>query len=150
MEDLIIKALEDFLEKLTEWSPKTYKISEYVDISEVSPKDLAKFMEENNIPDEAIFNGEPNGYDGWCPWVIYLSWKVDVPTNNEQKQEYIEKKFKNENFRRVGNVLKPLGYEILSCDNKIAKCNELIYNWLINKEYEKIVNYFSQRFAKVD
>lgn len=150
MKDLIIKPLEDFLEKLTKGVPKTCKTNKYVDISEVLPKDLSKFMLENNIPDEADFDGEPNGYDGWTPWVIRLRWEIDVPTNEEQKQEYIETRFENENFRIVANVLKPNGYKILKWDWQLLGHGKLVYSWLINKEYEKIVNYFSQRFAKVD
>lgn len=119
MIDLIKPVLLEFLNGISPSETKT--ITKEVDISELGPLEVAGFMRKNNIPDSASFSGEPNGYDGYVPGVLLLSWEIQVPTTVEERAERIKKRFNAGYFKRVYDVLVVNDYKRVGCNSGLFK-----------------------------
>lgn len=113
MKNFIIKALDDAMSKFNRIAPKTKKVTKSVDIIDVNPLDIPTFMKDNNIPDNAYFNGVDNGYDDWTVGEINLSWDIEVPTTDDDKFKFVKKKFNTDAHKFVFDELTSNGYKRL-------------------------------------
>ena len=99
MKNLIEKALDEAKVKLGKRTPLMKKQTETISIMDVSPIDLREFMKDNNVPDDAEFDGRDNGYDAWDD--IQLSWNIDVPTTDKDKTDHDRRVFTTIAFKLV-------------------------------------------------
>ena len=83
MKDLIIQALNGAYEKAEKNTPQIKKVEKTISIMDVKPIELLAFMKDNDIPDNAVFHGTDNGYDGWDDFV--LAWDIEIPTSDSDK-----------------------------------------------------------------
>jgi len=148
MKTLIIKALNDAIGKLDRQTPITKKIIKSVSIIDVNPLDIPKFMKDNDIPDDAYFSGRDNGYDAWDD--ILLSWVIDVPTTDDDKLKFRIKRFTTIAFKYVYDVLTSNGYKRVGYNSGLLKDfdDTTVYDMFINKDFDRLVKYYSLPFAK--
>lgn len=163
MKNLISKALNDAFITLENQVPQTKKKTETISIQDVKPSQLMSFMKSNDIPNDAYFSGNDNGYDGWDD--IVLAWEVDVPTSEEEKSEYKNYRFHDIAFKKVYDLLTTNGYKRISDRNQnritykqrrkysgissiILFDNKSIYEMYIDKDLDKLVEYYSMYFQK--
>jgi hypothetical protein len=161
MKKLILKALDEAFTILENQVPQTKKKTETISIQDIKPLELISFMKSNNIPNDAYFTGTDNGYDGWDD--IVLAWEVDVPTSEKEKLEYKNYRFQYIFFRKVYDLLIPNGYKRIPFQNQgritykrisnnissiIMFDNKSIYEMYIDKDIDKLVEYYSMYFQK--
>lgn len=162
MKNLILKALDEAFTTLENQVPQTKKKTETISIQDVKPSELMSFMKSNNIPNDAYFTGIDNGYDGWDD--IVLAWEVDVPTSEKEKLEYKNYRFHDIAFKKVYDLLTTNGYKRISGLNQgritykqrskysgissILFDNKSIYEMYIDKDIDKLVEYYSMYFQK--
>ena len=163
MRNLISKALNDAFIILENQVPQTKKKTETISIQDVKPSQLMSFMKSNNIPNDAYFTGTDNGYDGWND--IVLAWEVDVPTSEKEKSEYKNYRFHDIAFKKVYDLLTTNGYKRISERNHgritykqrskysgissiILFDNKSVYEMYIDKDLDKLVEYYSVYFQK--
>jgi hypothetical protein len=163
MKNLISKALNDAFTKLANQVPQTKKKTETISIQDVKPSELVSFMKLNDIPNNAYFSGTDNGYDGWND--IVIAWEVDVPTSEKEKSEYKNYKFHDIAFKSVYDLLTTNGYKRISDRNQgritykqrskysgmssiILFDNKSVYEMYIDKDLNKLVEYYSMYFQK--
>lgn len=161
MKNLILKALDEAFTILENQVPQTKKKTETISIQDIKPLELISFMKSNNIPNDAYFTGTDNGYDGWDD--IVLAWEVDVPTSEKEKLEYKNYRFYDIVFRKVYDLLIPNGYKRIPFQNQgritykrisnnissiIMFDNKSIYEMYIDKDIDKLVEYYSMYFQK--
>lgn len=145
MKNLIIESLHEGYNFLKKTTPKTKIMEKTISIIDVKPIDLLTFMKDNNIPENACFDGGDNGYDG------LLSWDVKVPNMEEDRVKYIADKFnKGTAFKFVYNKLISNGYKRIGFNSTYLKefKNTTPYDMFINKEMDKLVKYYSLFFKK--
>ena len=161
MRNLISKALNDAFTTLENQVPQTKKKTETISIQDVKPSQLMSFMKSNDIPNDAYFTGTDNGYDGWDD--IVLAWEVDVPTSEKEKLEYKNYRFHNIAFKKVYDLLTTNGYKRISGQDRdritykkrsntissiIMFDNKSVYEMYIDKDIDKLVEYYSMYFQK--
>lgn len=163
MRNLISKALNDAFMTLEKQVPQTKKKTETISIQDVKPSQLMSFMKSNNIPNDAYFTGNDNGYDGWND--IVLAWEIDVPTSEKEKSEYKNYRFHDIAFKKVYDLLTTNGYKRISERNHgritykqrskysgissiILFDNKSVYEMYIDKDLDKLVEYYSMYFQK--
>ena len=161
MRNLISKALNDAFTILENQLPQTKKKMETISIQDVNPSELISFMKSNDIPKDAYFSGIDNGYDGWND--IVLAWEVDVPTSEKEKSEYKNYRFHDISFKKVYDLLTTNGYKRISgLDNSritykkrsnevssiIMFDNKSVYEMYMDKDLDKLVEYYSMYFQK--
>ena len=161
MRNLISKALNDAFITLEKQVPQTKKKTETVSIQDVKPSQLMSFMKSNDIPNDAYFTGTDNGYDGWND--IVLAWEVDVPTSKKEKSEYKNYRFHDIAFKKVYDLLTTNGYKRISernqsritykkISNNISSIimfdDKSVYEMYIDKDLDKLVEYYSMYFQK--
>ena len=161
MKDLILNALNDAFTTLENQVPQTKKKTETISIQDVKPSELMSFMKSNDIPKDAYFSGTDNGYDGWND--IVLAWEVDVPTSEKEKSEYKNYRFHDIAFKKVYDLLTTSGYKRTSRrdqgritykkrSNAISSIimfdNKSVYEMYVDKDLDKLVEYYSMYFQK--
>jgi hypothetical protein len=161
MKNLLIEALDDAFIALENQVPQTKKKTETISIQDVKPSQLMSFMKSNDIPNDAYFTGTDNGYDGWND--IVLAWEVDVPTSEREKSEYKNYRFHDIAFRKVYDLLTTNGYKRTSGrdqgritykkrSNTISSIimfdNKSVYEMYMDKDLDKLVEYYSMYFKK--
>ena len=163
MKNLISKALNDAFITLENQVPQTKKKTETISIQDVKPSQLMSFMKSNDIPNDAYFTGTDNGYDGWND--IVFAWEVDVPTSEKEKSEYKNYRFHDIAFKKVYDLLTTNGYKRISDRNQgritykqrskysgmssiILFDNKSVYEMYIDKDLNKLVEYYSMYFQK--
>lgn len=163
MKNLLILALDDAFTLLEKQVPQTKKNTKTISIQDVKPSQLMSFMKSNDIPNDAYFSGNDNGYDGWDD--IVLAWEVDVPTSEKDKLEYKNYRFHDIAFTKVYKLLTTNGYKRISDRNQnritykqrrkysgissiILFDNKSIYEMYIDKDLDKLVEYYSMYFQK--
>ena len=161
MRNLISKALNDAFIILENQVPQTKKKTETISIRDVEPSQLMSFMKSNDIPNDAYFTGTDNGYDGWND--IVLAWEVDVPTSEKEKSEYKNYRFHDIAFKKVYDLLTINGYKRISETDRdritykkrsntvssiILFDNKSVYEMYIDKDLDKLVEYYSMYFQK--
>ena len=171
MRNLISKALNDAFTTLENQVPQTKKKMETISIQDVKPSELMSFMKSNDIPNNAYFSGTDNGYDGWNGtdngydgWNdIVLAWEVDVPTSEKEKLEYKNYRFHDIAFKKVYDLLTTNGYKRISGQDRgritykkrsntvssiIMFDNKSVYEMYVDKDLDKLVEYYSMYFQK--
>ena len=161
MRNLISKALNDAFTTLENQVPQTKKKTETISIQDVKPSELVSFMKSNDIPNNAYFSGTDNGYDGWNDRV--LAWEVDVPTSEKEKSEYKNYRFHDIAFKKVYDLLTTNGYKRISGQDRgritykkrsntvssiIMFDNKSVYEMYVDKDLDKLVEYYSMYFQK--
>ena len=161
MRNLISKSLNDAFKTLENQVPQTKKKTETISIQDVEPSQLMSFMKSNDIPNDAYFTGTDNGYDGWDD--IVLAWEVDVPTSEKEKLEYKNYRFHDIAFKKVYDLLTTNGYKRISERNQgritykkrsntissiILFDNKSVYEMYIDKDLDRLVEYYSMYFQK--
>lgn len=148
MKELLLKALSDAIVKLDKYTPLTKKELRSVSIVDVKPIELLQFIEDNNIPKDCCFDGADNGYDAWDD--ILLSWEVDVVTDKEDRLKFRRKRFTTIAFRMVYDLLTTNGYKRVSYNTGLLKPfdNTTVYDMYINKEFDRLIDYYSLPFTK--
>ena len=148
MKELIIQALNDAFVLLEKQVPQTKKKTESISITDVKPMDIISFMKDNNIPNDACFDGRDNGYDAWDD--ILLSWEIDVPTTDKDKKEFKIKRFTGISWRFVYDLLTKNGYKRVGYNTGLLKQfdDTTVYDMYINKDFDRLVKYYSLSFNK--
>ena len=163
MRNLISKALNNAFTTLENQIPQTKKKTETISIQDVKPSQLISFMKSNDIPNDAYFTGTDNGYDGWND--IVLAWEVDVPTSEKEKLEFKNRRFYDIAFKKVYDLLTINGYKRISERNRdrnritykkisnsvssiIMFDNKSVYEMYMDKDLDKLVEYYSMYFQK--
>ena len=149
MEDLILSALSVALEKLEKYVPLNKKKESFISLSDVHPLKLQEFMRENNVPEDAWFGGEENGYDGFSD--IGLVWYVEVPTSEKERLDYKISGFERIAWFYVRDILLANGYSICSFDTFLLRefKGTNLYTMYTNGEFDRIFKFYSFRFKKV-
>jgi hypothetical protein len=148
MKELIIQALDYAITLLESRIPQTKKKTIYVGIEDVKPTDILSFMKDNDIPDTAEFGGKPNDYDSFNE--ICLVYDVDIPTTDKDKLKSKKDRFTNIAFRAVHDSLILCGYKRVCYRSGLLKPfdNTTVYDMYINKEFDRLVEYYSLPFVK--
>jgi hypothetical protein len=148
MKELIVQALNDAIVRLEDNIPQTKKNTIYVGIEDVKPTDILSFMKDNNIPDTAEFGGKPNGYDAFDE--MCLVYDVDIPTTDKDKLKLKRSRFTNFAFRAVYDLLIVNGYKRVGYRSSLLKPfdDTTVYDMYINKEFDRLVEYYSLPFVK--
>jgi hypothetical protein len=148
MKELIIKALTDAFGLLEKQVPQTKTIKKSVSILDIKPKDIISFMRDNDIPDNAFFDGKDNGYDGWND--ILLSWDISVPTTDKDKLKFKRNRFTDIGWKFIYELLTNNGYKRLGYNSALAKQfdDTTVYDMFIGNDFDRLVQYYSIRFIK--
>lgn len=147
MKELITQALNEAFILLEKRTPQTKIKIESISIVDVKPIELVSFMQQNNIPDNATFDGKDNGYDAWDD--ILLSWEVFVPTTENDKLKFKKEKFTYIAFSVVRDLLKANNYKIVGQTQLHKKFdNETLYDMYLEKDFDRITKLYSLSFSK--
>lgn len=144
MIEIVIRTLDEAHDKLLSRIPKTKSQIVYVNIEDVSPLKLMEFMKENNIPDDANFDGEPNGYDAYKN--ICLSYYIDVPLTEKDILTYKIANFQSIACQMISDALKLNGYVKVGFDSlEFRKFKHIsLYQLYVDKDFDSIFKYFTQ------
>lgn len=150
MKDLIIQALEKAFTQLESRVSKTKAHTEYFNIDDVKPLELLEFMRENNIPDNAYFTGIPNSYDSYDG--IALAYDITVETTEAEREKQRNRIFTDIAFKEVFNLLKENGFKRVGYNTGLLKefDNTTVYKMFIDKEFDRLIKYYSLPFQKID
>ena len=148
MKELMIAALDSTFDQLIKQVPQTKKVTKSISIWDVKPKDLATFMADNNIPDDAYFDGKDNGYDVFDDFL--LSWDIIIPMTDDDKFKYFRSSFPAMAFRAISKLLTDNGYKRVGfvCSKLSQFVGMDIYNAYVNKDFDTLLLYYSLHFAK--
>ena len=148
MKNLVIEAINETFEKMERITPTQKGRNHFVSIQGVNPLQLVEFMEENNIPKDATFEGQNNSYDAYDDFG--LSWVTPIPTTQADKDRF-QKDWFNRNFgEKVGYLLKDNGYKRIPYNSLLFKkfnstCKLTEYK---NSNFDFFVEYFSLLWVK--
>lgn len=150
MKELIIEALTEAIILVEKQIPETKKSSRSISILDVKPIDLLSYMKDNNVPDDAEFDGKDNGDDGWND--ILLSWYINVPTTDKDKLKYKKTRFNNIAWKKVYELLINNGYKRVPYNTGLLKefDNITVYDMFINNEFDRLVTYYSLAFNLIE
>lgn len=148
MRNLIKKALDDAFILLEKRTPQTKKEIKYVNIEDVKPSEFTQFMKDNNIPDDAYFGGEPNGYDSIDN--VCLCYDVDIPTTEKDKFKFCRQSFTSIAWEFVYDLLIKNGYKRVGYNTASLKQfnDTTVYDMYIDNDYDMLVKYYSLPFVK--
>lgn len=148
VEQLILQVLDESFTLLEKQVPRTKKAIKSISIRDVNPLEITSFMDKNNIPDDAYFDGRDNGYDAWDD--ILLSWEVDVPTSSEERSKYRRRRFTDIAFTKIYESLREKGYKRKGFDSSLLKQfkDTTLYDLYTNQEFDRILQYYSMYFIK--
>ena len=151
MKDLIKEALIDAWDNLANRLPTHKNAPRSIDISDVIPKDLLQFMKDNDVPEDADFDGVDNGYDGWEPYRIELSWEIKIPTTNLDRLAFAKKHFTSAAFKRVYDLLMTNGYKRVGFSTALLKefDDTTVYDMYCTNDWDRLVRYYSLPFNLV-
>ena len=149
MQELLKDVLKGVLNRARKSTPQTKKSVRSISIIDVDPFDLQNFMKDNNIPESAYFHGRDNGYDAWDD--IILEWTVDVPTTDEDKDNYVRDRFNASAFKNVYDALTTNGYTRVGYSTGLLKefKDTTIYDMFIEEDFDRLEKYYSLPFKKV-
>lgn len=148
MTELLISALDEAFIILNKSIPQTKKVTKSISILDVKPIELVSFMRDNNIPNEAYFDGKDNGYDAWND--ILLSWEIDVPTSDKDKLDYCRRRFNDIAFKYIHKLLTSNGFKTIYPSSSVFnEFKTTIYDMYVNKEFDRLEKYYSNYFAKL-
>lgn len=150
MKELIIQALNDAFVMLEKRIPQTKVEIKYINIEDVKPCDISKFINDNNIPNNAYFGGKPNGYDAFSEFC--LCYEVNIPTTDKDKLKFNRKIFSDIAFKLVHDSLTNNGYKRRGYNSGLLKQfdDTTLYDMYIDKDFDRIVLYYSLPFVNKD
>jgi hypothetical protein len=145
MKVLIIKALNSAFELMNKKIPLTKKKSKSLQIQDVAPIDLFDFMTKNNIPNDCYFDAEGEDFEIKYP---LLCWEIDIPTTDEDQLTFKKTRFTGIAGVQVHHTLLNNGYVKKNNALDVVLVSKLlyqttVYDMYINKEWEKLVEYYS-------
>ena len=148
MIDILKEILPLAMEKTIKQAPKFKMIRVERDISDVKPRDLDKFTEDNNIPDHAEFSTMDEDYviietNNCC-----LSWNESVPTTDKEQQAYIVRRFDQVVWGFLYKRLIENGYTRTGCCSSIFKKYPTVYEMYLDNDIERIEEFYLHRFKK--
>lgn len=150
MKELIIEALKEAYAKLENQVPKTKKIIKTSSsILGLPISELPQFVKDNNIPEDAIFVGIDDSYDGFDDFV--LSWEIEVPTTDADKLKHKRLRFKDISWGFVYHKLLENGYKRVSIFNSqsIKPFENLNhYDLFIENNFGTLLEYYKLYFTK--
>jgi len=148
MKEFIIQALDAAVVLLERGTPQTRKNTIYVGIEDVKPIDILTFMKDNNIPDDAEFGGNLNDYGSYSE--VCLCYNVDVPTTDKEKLKHKRTRFSTIAFKAVYDLLLANGYKRVGYNTGLLKPfdDTTVYDMYINKDFDRLVKYYSLPFVK--
>lgn len=146
MKEFIIKALAEAMVKLDKQTPSIKKVPRSISIIDVNPLELTQFMKDNDVPDDAHFDGRDNGYDAFDD--ILLTWTIEVPTTDDDKLKYRKKRFTDIAWRAVFDLLTTSGYKRVGYSTRLLKDfdDTCVYDMYIAKDFDRLVKYYSLPF----
>lgn len=149
MTELLISALDEAFIILNKQIPQVKKITKSISIFDVKPIELIKFIKDNNIPDDAYFDGSSNGDGGYDDFL--LSWEVEVPTTDKDRLDYCRRTFSSIAFRLIHKSLTSNGFKrIYPWSSFLNEYKDTsIYDMYVNKDFEKLKKYYSNYFEKL-
>lgn len=150
MKELMIEALKEAFDKLEKQVPKTKKVTRTSSsILGMPILELPRFVKDNNIPEDAIFDGVPNQYDGLEDLV--LSWEIEVPTTDAEKLDYKRTRFKDMAWRFVYHKLLDNGYKRISnfSSSSLKPFKDLNhYDLFVENNFDILLEYYKIYFTK--
>jgi len=155
MKKLIITALNSAIIKLDSIIPKTKKETKSVDISDINPWDIVGYTQINNIPKNVAFHhGMQSPIEESAFWNTYgacLVWEIDVPTTDRDTLKYKRKKFSNLAWVALYDTLINNEYKRVGFNSGLLEefNNTTIYDMYCNKEFDRLIKYYSLYFIKV-
>jgi len=150
MKDLIKQALAVAIIILENSIPQTkLKVVEDISLDDINPIDIAKYMKDNNIPDNAYFMGIDNGDDGYSRYC--LAYDIQIPTTDKDKDKYRKERFTSYAFKQVYDLLIKNGYKRISSWSSSYKefDKKTVYEMFTNNEFDRLVQYYSLSFFPV-
>lgn len=147
MKELIISALSNAILQLEKRIPLTKNDTKYVSIEDVCPVNIADFMKENNIPNDAFFAGRPNGYDAFDQ--ICLCYDVKIPTTAKDQLKFKKSQFSTIAFKEVYNLLLSNGFKRVGYNSGRLKefDDTTVYEMFISQDFDRLVKYYSLPFV---
>lgn len=147
MKDLLITALNEAYTILENRTPQTKKELKQLTISDVNPLELTKFITDNNIPLDCWFGGIDNGYDGYSD--ICLNWEIDVPTTEKDKLKFSNDRFRSIAWKIIFDSLTNNGFKRIGVPSHLLSqySDTTVYKMYIEKDYERLVKYYSLYFV---
>ena len=142
MIDILKEILPLAMEKSIKQAPKFKMIGVWRDISDVKPRDLASFMDDNNIPDHAEFDTDED--------YASLSWNESVATTDEEKHKYVVRRFDQVLWEFLYKRLTENGYTRTGCCSSIFKKYPSVHEMYMDKDFERIEEFYLHRFKKID
>ncbi|QQO97445.1 hypothetical protein Molly5_151 [Maribacter phage Molly_5] len=148
MIEFIKQAAEVAIPRIIKQTPSLKAKEVREDITDVSPRDIPKFMDDNKIPDTADWDGDENGYDGWYPGKIYLSWTVPTPTTLEDHLIYRRRVFTTIMFQTLYHILIANGYTRKGFSSSKLRNfkGTTTYDMVVAKEWERLEEYYLMSF----
>ena len=89
IDHIILEYLKEIEASLVKESPKTYKKENSLDITDINPYNLPKFLAENNVPETCYFGMDDN--NSFEAVTVY--WYTEKYTSASQTMDYVIKKF---------------------------------------------------------
>jgi hypothetical protein len=147
----IIKAeLDRIFKKITDQAPTTKAKFHSISIMDVNPLELITFMKENNIPDDAEFEGVDNGYDAYNDFA--LGWRTPIPTTEKDRDYWVKERFNRNAVTALHQGLVKDGYYKKGFDSilyrKFVKTSLL--DRFLNDDLESIVEYYSTHYFMIE
>lgn len=150
MKDLLKNALSNAHTQLERQVPTAKNNLVEVCIDDVNPMDLPQFMIDNDIPEDAWFGTEESQTLGSCTRVLLL-YNTRIQTTDKDKMIYRRKRFTSIAFQIVLKLLLENGYKRIGSNSGLYKQfdDTTVYDMYMNNEYDRLVNYYSLSFGKI-
>jgi len=150
MQDILIPALHEAFAKVNSQVPATKRSTASIDISDVNPVDLSKFMLDNNVPSDAYFDGNDDGYDGWCAGQVKLTWDINIPTTLDDHLKFKRKRFQSVAWAHLHPKLVASGYKRVGTNSSNFKQFDgtTLYDMYVAGDFDRLAKYYSLTFKK--
>ena len=150
MRDFIVKALKDAAEHMEPGVPKTKKETVFVNIENVSHTiiNLVSFMQENDIPDSAVFTHVCSCSATHVEPGDYLTYQIDVETTEKERDEYRRRRFDQIAFKKLYDLLTAAGYKRVGFNSGLLKQfkDTTIYDMFLEKDWDRLEKRYSLSF----
>ena len=145
MREFLIQALSDAIKSLDKTTPKTKKDVAYIEINNIKPIDIGKFIKDKDIPEHAYFNTD-------CDDNVCICYNYDVPTTKKEQHEHKRRVFHDKVFQKLHKSLTSNGYKRIGFDSSLLKVfdNLNIYDAYLKGDIDIIEKYYFLFFQKID
>lgn len=148
MKELIIKSLDEAFEKLAKIAPQAKSVSKQVNIKGLTLGQIQEIIKGKNIP----INATIEEIEDREKYEIGILWYVEKPTTNDDILEFMRKDTWRYAFKAVHKALTENGYKYkrVGFGSQILAefdCTT-VYDMYINKDWERLVKYYSLQFEK--